>query len=87
MKKIFISVVCLVLSAVITVLPVSAFDLIEEDFDSAYPGDDPLTLDALYGYFEWLNATPDSACDVIKAENGNVMKLSGYSDQIGRAHV
>ena len=80
MKKIFIIVVCLVLSVLITALPIAAFDLIEEDFDSAYPGDDPLTLDALYGYFEWLNATPDSACDVIKGEDGNVMKLSGYSD-------
>ena len=61
MKKIIITVICLFLSICLTALPAAALTVIEENFDSAYPGDDPLTLDALYGYFEWLNATPDSA--------------------------
>lgn len=80
MKKIMIIVICLFLSVCLTALPAAAITLIEENFDSAYPGDDPLTLDALYGYFEWLNATADSACDIIKGDGGNVMRLSGYSD-------
>jgi hypothetical protein len=80
MKKIITTIICIFLSVCMTALPAAALTLIEENFDSAYPGDDPLTLDALYGYFEWLNATPDSACDVTKGEGGNVMKLSGYSD-------
>ena len=80
MKKTVLIIVCLFLSACLTALPAAAVTLIEENFDSAYPGDDPLTLDELYGYFEWLNATPDSACDVMKIESGNVMRLTGYSD-------
>lgn len=80
MKKLFTVIICLFLSVCMTVFPAAALTLIEENFDSAYPGDDPLTLDALYGYFEWLNATPDSACDVMKGDGGNVMRLSGYSD-------
>lgn len=80
MKKITKAIICLFLSVCLTALPAAALNLIKENFDSAYPGDDPLTLDELYGYFEWLNATPDSACDVIKDNGGNVMRLSGCSD-------
>ncbi len=52
MKKIIITIICIFLSVCMTALPAAALTLIEENFDSAYPGDDPLTLDALYGYFE-----------------------------------
>lgn len=80
MKKIVLIVICILLSACLAALPAAALTLIEENFDAAYPGDDPLTLDALYGYFEWLNATPDSACDVMKGPGGNIMRLTGCSD-------
>ena len=80
MKKTVLIIISLFLSASLAALPAAALTLIEENFDSAYPGDDPLSLDALYGYFEWLNATADSACDVMKTESGNAMRITGCSD-------
>ena len=80
MKKVFRITFVLILSVLLSAYPASALSYLSEDFESAYPGDDPLGLDTLYGYFEWLNATPDSACDIISDNGRMVMRLSGYSD-------
>lgn len=80
MKKTVISITVIFLAVMLTALPAAAVTVIDEDFDSAYPGDDPLSLNALYGYFEWENATPDSSCEIVPRGDGAEMKLSGYCD-------
>ena len=72
-------ILCLVLCFILS-FNVSALTVIEEDFEDAYPGDDLASLENMYCYFEWNNATGESACDIVKDNGGNALKISGASD-------
>lgn len=80
MKKILITVISLVLCVCFAVIPAAALTVIEEKFDQANPGDDPLTLPALYNNYEWLVGNWDSGVDIVSGEGGNVLKFSGYAE-------
>ena len=58
----------------------AALTVIEEDFEAAYVGDDLASIDNMYCYYEWNNATGDSACDIIRDHGGNALMISGASD-------
>ena len=76
MKKLFV-IICLSLCFA---LSAGALNVIEENFDLANAGDDPVSLDSLYGYFDWNNATRESACDIVTDGGNTVMRMSGYSE-------
>ena len=71
--------ICLLLCFALSV-GASALNIIEEDFDLAGAGEDLASLDNVYGYFDWNNATNESACDLADDNGSTVLKLSGYSE-------
>ena len=80
MKKAFLTVISIVLMLCMTVLSASALNKAKEDFEGAAPGTDPLMLDTVFDYFEYITATPDSAVEIVNEDFGNMLKITGFSD-------
>lgn len=78
MKKLTV-LICLFLCFALSA-GVSALTAVEEDFDSANPGDDLASLDNMYGFFEWNNATNESVCELVKDNGGTALKIAGASE-------
>ena len=80
MKKVLLTVLSVVLILSMTVLNAAALKKAEENFEGCAPGEDPLMLDFVYDYFEYITATPDSAVEIVNEGNGNMLKITGFSD-------
>ena len=48
----------------------SALMAIEESFDHAAAGDELVSIDNMYGFFEWNNAKNESYCELVNDNGG-----------------
>ena len=71
--------ICLFLCLALSVTA-SALTVVEEDLDQAGAGDELASIDNMYGFFEWNNATNDSYCELVNDNGGTALKIAGASE-------